>query len=53
VGTAKTILYEISDNTNQAVGMAIISVAWGTGVIVGPAIGGNGETLHSKPTHLR
>ncbi|XP_052820367.1 uncharacterized protein LOC128246215 [Mya arenaria] len=40
VGTAKTILYEISDNTNQAVGMSIISVAWGSGIIVGPAVGG-------------
>lgn len=40
VGTAKTILYEISDNTNQAVGMSIISVAWGSGIIAGPAVGG-------------
>ncbi|KAH3890596.1 hypothetical protein DPMN_014681, partial [Dreissena polymorpha] len=40
VGTSKTILYEISDNTNQAVGMSIISVAWGMGMMVGPAVGG-------------
>ncbi|XP_053375166.1 uncharacterized protein LOC128547219 [Mercenaria mercenaria] len=40
VGTAKTMLYEISDNTNQAVGMSIISVAWGLGIITGPAVGG-------------
>lgn len=40
VGTAKTILYEVSDNTNQAVGMSIISVAWGSGIIAGPAVGG-------------
>ena len=38
--TAKTVLYEISDNTNQAVGMSIISVAWGLGVILGPTVGG-------------
>ncbi|KAK3084415.1 hypothetical protein FSP39_013236 [Pinctada imbricata] len=40
VGTAKTILYEISDNTNQAVGMSILAMSWGAGVILGPTIGG-------------
>ncbi|WAR01875.1 PTR36-like protein [Mya arenaria] len=30
----------VNDNTNQAVGMSIISVAWGSGIIVGPAVGG-------------
>ncbi|KAJ8312005.1 LOW QUALITY PROTEIN: hypothetical protein KUTeg_009378 [Tegillarca granosa] len=39
VGTAKTILYEMSDNSNQALGMSAISVAWGSGIILGPAIG--------------
>ena len=37
---AKTVLYEISDNTNQAVGMSIISVAWGIGIVAGPTVGG-------------
>ncbi|XP_064612549.1 uncharacterized protein LOC135476450 [Liolophura sinensis] len=40
VGTAKTVLYEISDNSNQAVGMTTLSLAWGGGIILGPAIGG-------------
>lgn len=38
--TAKTVLYEISDNTNQAVGMSVVSVAWGIGIILGPTVGG-------------
>lgn len=40
VGTAKTILYEISDDTNQALAMAILSLSWGVGLFLGPAIGG-------------
>ena len=40
VGTGKTILYEISDNTNQAAGMSAIAIAWGSGVILGPLISG-------------
>lgn len=40
VGTAKTMLYEICDNTNQALGMSIISVAWGAGIVLGPTLGG-------------
>lgn len=40
VGTAKTVLYEVSDNTNQAVGMSIISMSWGAGLILGPTFGG-------------
>ncbi|XP_067685409.1 uncharacterized protein [Haliotis asinina] len=40
LGTAKTVLYEVSDNTNQAVGMSMISLAWGAGIILGPATGG-------------
>ncbi|XP_021371667.1 protein ZINC INDUCED FACILITATOR-LIKE 1-like isoform X2 [Mizuhopecten yessoensis] len=40
VGTAKTVLYEICDNTNQALGMSIISVAWGAGIVLGPTAGG-------------
>lgn len=40
VGIAKTILYEISDDSNQAIGMSILSMSWGAGIIVGPAVGG-------------
>ncbi|XP_056019007.1 uncharacterized protein LOC125663922 isoform X2 [Ostrea edulis] len=40
VGIAKTILYEISDDTNQAIGMSILSMSWGAGIILGPAAGG-------------
>ncbi|KAK6190747.1 hypothetical protein SNE40_002543 [Patella caerulea] len=40
VGTAKAVLYEISDNTNQAIGMSTISLAWGSGLILGPTLGG-------------
>lgn len=39
VGTAKTILYDVSDNTNQAFSMSMISVAWGSGLILGPTLG--------------
>ncbi|BFZ18360.1 hypothetical protein BsWGS_21399 [Bradybaena similaris] len=40
VGTAKTILYDISDNTNQALSMSMLSVSWGMGMIIGPTVGG-------------
>lgn len=40
VGVAKTVLYDVSDNTNQAFHMSIISIAWGSGLILGPTIGG-------------
>ncbi|XP_014774827.2 uncharacterized protein LOC106872367 [Octopus bimaculoides] len=40
VGTAKTILYEISDDTNQALAMSILSLSWGVGLFLGPAFGG-------------
>ncbi|CAL1536148.1 unnamed protein product [Lymnaea stagnalis] len=40
VGTAKTVLYDISDNTNQALSMSMLSISWGMGLIVGPTVGG-------------
>ncbi|XP_064646304.1 uncharacterized protein LOC135499473 [Lineus longissimus] len=40
VTCTKTVLYEISDNTNQAFSMSCIGVAWGMGIILGPALGG-------------
>ena len=43
IGTGKTILYEVSDNTNQGVGMSSIAMAWGSGIIAGPLISGQYE----------
>ncbi|XP_076434830.1 uncharacterized protein LOC143274788 [Babylonia areolata] len=40
VGVAKTVLYDVSDNTNQAFSMSVISIAWGSGLILGPTVGG-------------
>ena len=34
------MLYELTDDSNQAVGVSVAGIAWGTGVIVGPAVGG-------------
>ncbi|GFO19888.1 protein Zinc induced facilitator 1 [Plakobranchus ocellatus] len=44
VGTAKAVLYDISDNSNQALSMSMLSISWGMGMIVGPAVG---ERSHS------
>lgn len=40
IGTTKAILGDISDDSNQAVGCAFLSAGWGSGLLVGPAIGG-------------
>eukprot|EP01119_Soliformovum_irregulare_P016403 TRINITY_DN4736_c0_g1_i2.p1 TRINITY_DN4736_c0_g1~~TRINITY_DN4736_c0_g1_i2.p1 ORF type:complete len:505 (-),score=111.80 TRINITY_DN4736_c0_g1_i2:22-1536(-) len=40
VGVAKTYLGEITDQTNQAKGLSMVSITWGMGVIIGPLIGG-------------
>ncbi|GFS02136.1 protein zinc INDUCED FACILITATOR-LIKE 1 [Elysia marginata] len=40
VGTAKAVIYDISDNSNQAVSMSMLSISWGLGMVVGPTIGG-------------
>ncbi|XP_061196699.1 uncharacterized protein LOC133204975 [Saccostrea echinata] len=37
---AKAILYEISDDSNQATGLSIVAMSWGAGIILGPAVGG-------------
>ena len=34
IGVAKTYLGEITDETNQAKGLSIISITWGVGVIM-------------------
>ena len=40
MGTGKAVLYDISDNTNQAVGMTFLTVSWASGMILGPFFGG-------------
>ena len=45
VGIAKTILYEISDDSNQAIGMSILAMSWGAGIIIGPAVGGKSPVM--------
>ncbi|XP_020614457.1 probable peptide/nitrate transporter At3g43790 isoform X2 [Orbicella faveolata] len=40
IGTAKAIVSEISDDTNQALAVSVILTAWNMGLIVGPGIGG-------------
>ena len=40
VGTLKASLSESSDNTNQAFGMAVLTSAFGTGLVLGPALSG-------------
>lgn len=51
VGIAKTILYEISDDSNQAIGMSILAMSWGAGIIVGPAVGGRCLTYTMDQRH--
>ena len=40
VGTIKASLSESSDNNNQAIGMAVITSAFGTGLVIGPSLSG-------------
>ena len=40
VGVTKSILCDISDDSNQAAGMSTIALAWGMGIILGPLISG-------------
>eukprot|EP00898_Chlorokybus_atmophyticus_P004074 jgi/Chlat1/4668/Chrsp3S05609 len=40
VGVGKTALSEISDSSNQAKGFSVIGVCWGSGLLIGPSIGG-------------
>ena len=47
VGVAKTVLYDVSDNTNQAFHMSVISIAWGSGLILGPTVGGAYTHTHT------
>ena len=38
VSTVKAVLSESSNNGNQALGMTIITSAYGTGLVLGPAV---------------
>ncbi|KAF9262457.1 MFS general substrate transporter [Marasmius fiardii PR-910] len=40
IGVTKTVLAELSDDTNRPDAFALISVAWTSGATLGPAIGG-------------
>jgi fucose permease len=40
MGVGKTYLIEISDSTNQARAIGVLSMAHGIGAITGPIIGG-------------
>ncbi|KAJ3269530.1 hypothetical protein HDV01_001334 [Terramyces sp. JEL0728] len=40
IGVAKSVLGEITDNTNRAAAFSIIGLTYGVGTIIGPAIGG-------------
>ena len=40
VGTVKAVISEVSDDTNQAFGMSLVSSAMGLGFIIGPAVSG-------------
>ena len=40
VGTIKASLSESSNNSNQAIGIAILISAFGTGLVIGPSLSG-------------
>ena len=40
VGTVKAIISEVSNDSNQSLGMALIGAAWSLGFVIGPAIAG-------------
>lgn len=43
---SKVILYDVSDNKSQGLGMSCISVAWGAGIVLGPLVSGELSTSH-------
>lgn len=38
--TCRAIISEVSDDSNQAFGIAVMGAAWGIGYVLGPAVGG-------------
>lgn len=40
ISSCKAVISEVSDDSNQALGITIVGAAWGIGYIVGPAVSG-------------
>ncbi len=40
ISTSKAIVSEVSDDSNQAMGITMIGTAWGAGLLIGPALSG-------------
>ena len=40
IGTAKAVISDVSDDSNQAFGIGVVSCAVGMGYIIGPAVSG-------------
>ena len=40
ISSCKAAISEVSDDSNQALGITIVGAAWGIGYIVGPAVSG-------------
>lgn len=40
ISTSKAVISEVSDDSNQAIGVAVLGAAVGTGNIIGPAVAG-------------
>uniref|UniRef100_A0A6B2L3I2 Major facilitator superfamily (MFS) profile domain-containing protein n=1 Tax=Arcella intermedia TaxID=1963864 RepID=A0A6B2L3I2_9EUKA len=52
IGVVKTYLSEITDNTNAHKGFSIFGLCWGTGLIIGPSIGGFLSKPSEKIPHI-
>ena len=48
VGVAKSYLAEISDETNAPKAYARMGLVWGMGMVLGPAVGGQGQVVGSS-----
>ena len=40
VSVSKAVISEVSDDSNQAIGITLVGTAFGTGYILGPAVAG-------------
>jgi MFS family permease len=45
---AKTMINDLTDSTNRAKGLALVSLTWGVGTLFGPVIGGFYDPANSK-----
>lgn len=52
IGVAKTVLGEITDETNQAWGFGVFGFLWGVGMITGPLMAGFLSNAHEKAPHI-